>query len=173
MDGSELVRTLAGDEHLDEAKDAHSRYYGRLLDLLAPLDGARELLDAIADRGLQVVLASSAPQDELEALRRTLKRDEIVSVTTDSDDVGTAKPAPDIVRVALERSGVDPGSAVFVGDSVWDVRAAARADVTCIGLRSGGTSLDELTGEGAVTVWDDPRDLLDHLDESPIGRLGR
>ena len=158
MDGSSLVRDLAGADHLESAKELHARFYDELVDLLQPLPGARALLDAVAGLHLQVVLASSAPDDELSTLRKVLGRDDIVSVVTDSSDVESAKPDPDIVEVALERAGVGAERAVFVGDSVWDVRAAARAGVACIGLLSGGTSRHELEAEGAVTVWKNPQD---------------
>jgi HAD superfamily hydrolase (TIGR01509 family) len=172
MDGSSLSRDLAGDDQADAAKELHSQFYGELVELLQPLPGAQALLDAVADRGLQVVLASSAPDDELDALRKVLRRDDIVSVMTNSGDVESAKPNPDIVEVALDRAGVEVERAVFVGDSVWDVKAAARAGLTCIGVLSGGTSRAELEAEGAKTVWNNPRDLLDRLDDSPIAALG-
>jgi HAD superfamily hydrolase (TIGR01509 family) len=173
MDGSSLVRDLAGADHLESAKELHARFYDELVDLLQPLPGARALLDAVAGLHLQVVLASSAPDDELSTLRKVLGRDDIVSVVTDSSDVESAKPDPDIVEVALERAGVGAERAVFVGDSVWDVRAAARAGVPCIGLLSGGTSRHELEAEGAVTVWKNPQELLERLGDSPIATLGK
>jgi phosphoglycolate phosphatase-like HAD superfamily hydrolase len=73
--------------------------------------------------------------------------------------------------VALERAGVVPDDAVFVGDTVWDVRAAARAGVPCICVESGGIDRMRLEDEGAVAIFEDPRDLADRLDDSPIGRL--
>jgi HAD superfamily hydrolase (TIGR01509 family) len=171
MDGSALIRALAGEHHEAAAKELHSQFYAELVELLQPLPGARELLDTVAERGVQVVLASSAPEGELATLRKVLDRDDIVSVATSSGDVETAKPDPGIVEVAVERAGVGAQRAVFVGDSVWDVRAAARAGVTCIGLLSGGTSRHELEAEGAVTVWANPQDLREHLNDSPIAAL--
>ena len=171
MDGSLLLRELAGDDVGEAAKELHSQFYAELAGLLQPLPGATALLSAIAEMNIEVVLASSAPEDELSTLRRVLARDDIVAVSTSSEDVDTAKPAPGIVEVALDRAAVAPDRAVFVGDSVWDVRASARAGVTCIGLRSGGTSHGELGAEGATTVWDNPQDLLEHLHDSPIATL--
>jgi phosphoglycolate phosphatase-like HAD superfamily hydrolase len=118
-----------------------------------------------------VVLATSAPEDELTTLRKVLDCDDIVSAITSSGDVETAKPDPDIVRVALDRAGVGPDRAVFVGDSVWDVAAAARAGVECVCLRSGGISQAELEYAGATAVFSDPRDLAEHLGDTRIGRL--
>jgi HAD superfamily hydrolase (TIGR01509 family) len=140
MDGSTLIEELGSGDLADpkQAKELHSRFYAETAGLLRPLPGARALLDAVADMGLQVVLATSAPEDELSILRKVLERDDIVSALTSSADVDTAKPEPDIVRVALDRAGVGPDQAVFVGDTTWDVEAAARAGVECVCLRSGG-----------------------------------
>ena len=82
-----------------------------------------------------------------------------------------AKPAPDIVRAALEAVGVAPQDAVMVGDTVYDVRAAAAARVACIGLLCGGVGERELQEAGAVAVYGNPADLLRDLDASPVGRL--
>jgi len=174
MDGSTLVRTLSGDagqDVVDRLKERHSEYYQESSHLLAPLPGARDLIRRIADLGLQVVLATSAPGDELEKLRKVLDCDDVISEITSSEDVDTAKPQPDIVQVALQRAGVDVHDAVFVGDAVWDCEAARRARLTSIGVLSGGVSRGELTEAGAVAVFEDPADLLAHLDESPIGSL--
>lgn len=174
MDGSTLVQSLsdgADDGVRETLKDLHSRYYRETVALLRPLPGARDLLDAIGQRGLQVVLASSAPEDELETLRRVLDREDVISAATSSKDVDTAKPEPDIVRVALDRAGVGPDHAVFVGDAVWDAEASRRAGVRSIGVLSGGVSRQELENAGASMVYDDPADLLAHVEESPIGVL--
>lgn len=173
MDGSSLMDELGsgGTYDADRLKDLHSRFYAETTDLIRPLPGARALLDAVADMGLQVVLATSAPENELEVLRKVLQRDDIVSAVTSSGDVDTAKPDPDIVRVALDRAGVGPDRAVFVGDSVWDVAAAARAGVECLCLRSGGISQAELEYVGATAVFDDPSDLVAHLSDTRIDRL--
>ena len=174
MDGSSLLGELAGDapdDVVSTAKKLHTRFYHETTGLLRPLPGALDLLDAVAATGLQVVLATSAPEDELAALRKVLQRDDLVAAITSSDDVDTAKPEPDIVEVALKRAGVGADRAVFVGDTVWDVRAAARAGVECIGVQSGGIDPASLQDEGAVAVYRNPRDLLDHLDVSPIGAL--
>lgn len=171
MDGVSLIAELGQRDVREQAEELHSRYYGEYVGSLRPLPGARNLLDGIADLGLQVVLASSAPEDELATCRKVLDRDDIVSAVTSSGDVDTAKPKPDIVEVALERAGVGADRAVFVGDTVWDVRAAGRAGVRCIGLLSGGIPRDVLLSEGAATVWEDPQDLLDHLADSPVAQL--
>ncbi|MDT5211481.1 MAG: hypothetical protein QOF67_3896 [Mycobacterium sp.] len=175
MDGSALLASLA--EAADEdtrarLKGLHSRYYTETAPLLRRLPGVRELLEAVDKRGLQIVLATSAPDDELSILREVLASDDLVSAVTSSNDVDTAKPEPDIVGVALERAGVDVEHAVFVGDTVWDVEACKRAGVPTIAVLSGGVSRGELETAGAQAVFDNPRDLCDHLDRTAIGQLG-
>jgi len=174
MDSSRLVRTLsdkAGADVQERLSDAHSRYYREVTPLLAPLPGARALLRRVAELGLQVVLASSAPGDELATLLKTLDCDEVIGEKTSSRDVDTAKPEPGIVQVALDRAGVDAAHAVFVGDAVWDAHAAAGAGVPCIGLLSGGTAGAELQAAGASPIFDDPKDLLEHLESTRIAAL--
>uniref|UniRef100_UPI00191516A6 HAD family hydrolase n=1 Tax=Mycobacterium intracellulare TaxID=1767 RepID=UPI00191516A6 len=80
-------------------------------------------------------------------------------------------PEPGIVRVALDRAGVDAEHAVFVGDAVWDAHAAAGAALPCIGLLSGGIAGTELREAGAAPIFADPQDLLDHLDTTRIAEL--
>lgn len=175
MDGDALLRTLArgtDDAVRERLKDHHSQFYREMASMLTVLPGARDLLHRVSDLGIQVVLATSAPEDELMLLRRVLDCDDVISMVTSSRDVDIAKPDPGIVHLALERAGVSASGAVFVGDSTWDALAARRAGVVTIGLRSGGgVGTCELDCAGAAVIYDDPRDLLDHLDESPIAAL--
>lgn len=176
MDGSTLLSSLAGDADDDtrsRAKDLHSRYYKETVSLLRPLPGARELLRRVDKLGLQIVLATSAPEDELEILRKVLESDELISAVTSSKDVDTAKPNPDIIEVALDRAGVDADQAVFVGDTVWDVEACERAGVPTIAVLSGGVSRGELEKAGAQGVFENTADLCEHLDGTAIGRLAK
>ncbi len=174
MDGSTLLSVLAGnagDDTRARAKDLHSHYYKQTASLLRRLPGARELLERVDALGLQVVLATSAPEDELEILRRVLASDDLITAVTSSKDVDTAKPQPDIVHVALERAGVDASQAVFVGDAVWDVVACERAGVTTVALLSGGVSRAELENTGAHCVFDNARDLCENIDGTAIADL--
>jgi len=150
---------------------AHSEHYAGFAGLIQPLPGARDLVREVARRGAQVVLATSAPADELRALRQALDVDECLSAVTSSADAESSKPAPDIVEVALDRSGVAPGRAVLVGDTRWDVLAAARSGLPCVAVLTGGIGRGELTDAGAVAVYDGPRDLLAGIDGSPLAPL--
>jgi phosphoglycolate phosphatase-like HAD superfamily hydrolase len=115
------------------------------------------------------VLASSADEPEFKALRSALDAEDAIDAATFAGDVESAKPAPDLVRAALERVGVLAQEAVFVGDTVWDVQACQRAGVPCIGLLSGGISGDELLAAGAAEVYRGPADLLAALPDSLLG----
>jgi HAD superfamily hydrolase (TIGR01509 family) len=174
MGSSELLTTLLGEaaEQVgSQAKQHHSEHYQQTSELLRAFDGARELVAAVAQRGVKVVLATSAAPDELELLRSILDVEDAVAEITAAEDVEAAKPAPDLVHVALQRAGVTADRAVYVGDTVWDVQACGKAGVACVGVLSGGISATELTEAGAVAVYDGCRALLRELDASPLAAL--
>ena len=167
QDGERLVSSLVGERDeawTTKATELHSQYYEELAPRLRAFDGTRELLRTLADRGVVVVLATSAPQAELDILLRVIDADDAIHATTNADDVETAKPDPDIVQIALDRAGVDASRAVFIGDSVWDMQAAVRAGVPPFGMRCGGIAGEVLSDAGARTVYDGPADLLRRLD---------
>jgi HAD superfamily hydrolase (TIGR01509 family) len=174
MGSAQLLDTLLGEaaEQVgSQAKKRHSEHYQRDSALLRPFADARDLVVAVAQRGARVVLASSAAPDELEMLRSVLDLEDSVAEITGAEDVQTAKPEPDLVRVALQRAGVPAAQAVFVGDTGWDVQACRKAKVPCVCVLSGGVSAAELTDAGAVTVYDDCRALLADLDASPLAAV--
>jgi HAD superfamily hydrolase (TIGR01549 family) len=145
----------------------YRQYWGRL----SAFDRAADLLRACAQRGHKIVLASSASTDELDALKRALDADDVVTVATSSSDADSGKPEPDILTAALDKADLAADSAVFVGDAAWDAEAAAKSGVTFVGLACGGTPAQELRDAGAVETWRDPAELLERLDESVINRL--
>jgi HAD superfamily hydrolase (TIGR01509 family) len=148
-------------------RTAHSALYATHRRRLRPLARAADLLRACKAAGLRVALATSAEPAELDRLRETLNADDAIDEVVSGSDADAAKPAPDLVQAALDQIGVGPGEAVFVGDTVWDVRACQRAGVRCIGVRSGGIAAADLLEAGAVAVYADPADLL----ESTAGDL--
>jgi HAD superfamily hydrolase (TIGR01549 family) len=175
MGSGELLDHLVGEQR-DESGDesltaAHLTLYKLSWGRLRPLPGARELLRECAGRGLRVVLASSAAQEELDALRSALDADDAIGAATSSSDAGSGKPSPDILQAAMEAGGLAGERVVFVGDAVWDGVAAQRAGVRFVGLTCGGTSEAELRTAGAVEVWRDPAQLLARLDVSALGSL--
>jgi HAD superfamily hydrolase (TIGR01509 family) len=153
-------------------RSAHSALSATYWSRQRPLPGAADLLRTCKKRGLRVVLASSADKREFAALRATLQADDAIDAATSSADVERSKPAPDLVRIALDKARVQPDAAVFVGDTVWDVEACGKAGVPCIGLLSGGIGRDELLSAGAAEVYDGPANLLAALPESLLSRRG-
>ncbi|MET8010209.1 HAD family hydrolase [Streptomyces sp. NPDC005271] len=160
-------RDRSQDDHLSSA---HKTLYGEYFTRLPALEGAGDLLRAVADRGWYVVLASSASKEELAVMRAAIGADEAIGAALSSDDVEEGKPAPDLIVQGLERAAVPPGNAVFIGDTIWDVKACEKAGVRCIALQSGGISREELSDAGAEEVYHNPADLLRRLDDTPLGR---
>jgi len=104
-------------------------------------------------------------------LLKALDCDDVIAETTSSRDGDTAQPEPGIVQVALDWASVAADNAVFVADAVWDAHAAAGAGLPCIGLSSGGIAHAELQAAGASPTFDDPQDLLEHLESTRIAEL--
>ncbi|MFJ2026669.1 HAD family hydrolase [Streptomyces sp. NPDC087897] len=173
LGSGDLIERLLGadrDREQDDAiSSAHSVLYATCFDRLPAFRGAGDLLRTLDGRGWRVVLATSADGEELAALRRAIDADEAIVATASSDDVDRGKPAPEPVELACRLAGVDPGEAVFVGDTVWDMEAASRAGVDAVALLSGGIPRADLERAGARVVYRDVADLLAHLDDSPFG----
>ncbi|MEU6283048.1 HAD family hydrolase [Streptomyces sp. NPDC047028] len=172
LGSTDLVAHLLGDDR-DTDRDAelsaaHKALYGQYFDRLPALPGAAELLRRLHRDGWTVVLATSASGAELGALRRAIDADEAITDTASADDVAEGKPAAEPVEHALELAGVPASRAVFVGDTVWDMRAGSKAGVRCLGLLCGGIPRADLTDAGAEAVYDDPAGLLARLGESPL-----
>lgn len=172
MGGDQVVTSLCGedveDEHGDEIRSAESEEYMRLIGEVRPMQGARDLIIALKERGHRVVLASSAKEDEVDVYLDLLGAREVVDAWTTSADVESTKPAPDLVHAALDKTGEEPGEAVMVGDTPWDVKAASEAGVETITVITGGFSQPELTEAGAVAVFESVNELLERLDETRL-----
>jgi HAD superfamily hydrolase (TIGR01509 family) len=173
MGGDQLVAALGGDELEDrvgdEARDRWVGEFDRMVDEVALLPGARELLVAIKERGHRLVLASSGKPQHVDVSLDLLGARDLADAWTSSGDVEASKPAPDLLQVALEKLGVPADAdSVLVGDSVWDVEAAKRAGMPALVVRSGGFGDDELRDAGAVALYDTPADLTAALDETPL-----
>ena len=142
----------------------HAEAYARLVSQVRPLPGSRDLLAYLTDQHVPWAIATSG---RLESAAPALKilgvRPDVPVVTR--DEVAHAKPDPDLFLAAADRLGVRIGDSVVVGDSVWDLLAARRARALGVGLLSGGYGEDELESAGAYRVYQDPADLLRHLDE--------
>jgi HAD superfamily hydrolase (TIGR01509 family) len=170
MGTDELLETLCGRPR-PELKPDRARHFDALKAEIRAFPGARDLLRTVHDRGMRVVLATSAEKSDLEALLAAIDADEAIDAVTSAGEVEAAKPAPDVFSVALEQAGTAPEETVVVGDTVWDVEAAIRAGLGCVAVTSGGISRAELEEAGALAVYDDVAALLVGLEESPL--LGR
>ena len=171
MGGELLLAELLGDrvEELGEAaKEKHTEYYAQASQEVHRFEGVVELVAALKERGAKVVLATSAAPAELEILEKLLEISDDVDAITSAQDVEEAKPDPDLVQKALDAVDVPAERAVFVGDTVWDVEAAARAGVPCVGVLTGGVSEAELREAGAVEVYHNVAAILEDLDSSPL-----
>ena len=171
MGGDQLVAALIGEEaderHGEGIRDAEKQAYMSVIDEVAPLEGARELISELKERGHTVVLASSAKSDEVDHYLDLLVVREMVDGWTTSADVEQTKPEPDLVLAALEVAGTD--DAVMVGDSTWDCEAAKRAKIKSIGVLTGGFSDKELLEAGAATVYESIVQMRRDLDGTPLG----
>ena len=160
------------DEALQEKLgDAHGAVFkGQFLSQVVPFPGAHDLLARVHAAGKAVVLASSASGEELQHYLGLLDAHELVEATTSADDVENTKPAPDIFATALRK--VAPLSAdevIVVGDTPYDIEAAAKCGIAAIAVRSGKFSDETLLGAGAIALYDDVASLLADFDHSPLG----
>ena len=167
-----LLRELESEldaETLERLPAIHAQAYARHYPSVRPLPGAEELLATLTRQGIQWAIATSgAERSARPALALLGLPPETPLVTRDL--VRYAKPDPDLFLTAAERIGVDIRDSIVVGDSVWDLLAARRARALGIGLLSGGYGREELLYAGAFRVYEDPADVLDHLDEVGVRR---
>ena len=173
MGGDKLLPEIAGisidaPEGKAIAQKRRDIFRRDFLPHLQPTRGARPLLQYLRNEGKRLVVASSAEEDELEDLLKVAGATDLIESATSSDDAERSKPDPDIVVAALQRTSHPPAEVIMVGDTPYDVEAAARAGIQILGLRSGGWSDQEL--KGALAVYADPADLLEHYDLSPFKR---
>jgi HAD superfamily hydrolase (TIGR01549 family) len=152
-------------ERIDRLQRRHAEAYKRYTPQVVPLPGARELLAALTNAGIPWAIATSGRMDTAGPVIERLGVDPGRTPVVTRDAVRHAKPEPDLFLAAADRLGVDIEIASVVGDSVWDMLAARRARALGIGLLSGGYGLEELERAGAYRVYEDPADLLNHLDE--------
>jgi phosphoglycolate phosphatase-like HAD superfamily hydrolase len=152
-------------ELLGRLQTRHSEAYGRLVRSVRPLPGAPALLEHLTRNAIPWSVATSGSMDvaryNLDLLG--IEPDEVPVVTR--DDVKRAKPDPDLFLAAAARLELDIASSVIIGDSIWDMLAARRARGLGVGVLSGGYGQDELERAGAIRVYEDPADLLHHIDE--------
>lgn len=152
-------------ERIERLQRLHAAAYRRHSQEIKPLPGARALLAALTAAAIPWAIATSGRMETAGPVLETLGVDMARTPVVTRDAVKYAKPEPDLFLAAADRLGFDVEMASVVGDSVWDMLAARRARALGIGLLSGGYGLEELERAGAYRVYEDPADLLVHLDE--------
>lgn len=152
-------------ERVDRLRQGHAAAYKRLAGQVRPLPGARELLAWLTDNGIPWAIATSGRMETAALNIEALGVDPAKVPVVTRDQVKYAKPDPDLFVAAAGRLGVPIETAVVVGDAIWDMLAATRCRALGVGLLSGGYGPDELRQAGAFRVYDDPADLLKHIDE--------
>ena len=157
------TKMVLSPEQVSRLRELHLAAYLRRMDQVRPLPGARELLQRLSELGVPWGIGTSGSRRTAAPAIEMLTAAPPVVVTR--DDVARAKPDPDLFVEAARRLGVDVADSIVVGDSVWDLLAAQRARALGVGLLSGGYGREELQLAGAYRVYEDPRDLGQHLDE--------
>ena len=155
------------EERLDRLRRWHAEAYNRQADAgaIKPLPGARELLAFLTSEGIPWAIATSGRMETAAPNIAALGVDPAKVPVVTRDQVRYAKPDPDLFLAAADRLGADIGHSLVIGDSIWDMLAAQRARALGVGLLSGGYGQEELERAGAFRVYDDPADLLRHVDE--------
>ena len=176
MGGDKILPELTGlDPESGEAErigESRSEIFVREeLPTLQPTPGARALLERMRADGLELVVATSAKKEEVGLILEQAGVADLIETGSSADDAGRSKPDPDIVQAALRKARRPASHSAMLGDTPYDVEAAARARVPAVVLRCGGWSDNRL--RGALAVYDDPADLLAHYDESPFGTGAR
>jgi len=173
MGGDKLIESILGAdverEEGDEIRATEGPLYKAMIEEVEPLAGARDLITDLKAAGHTVVLASSAKQDELDHYIDLLDVRELADDWTSSADVEESKPSPDLVHAALEKAGADAADAIMVGDTPWDIEAAAKAGVRTIAVMTGGFAEAELRDADAMAVFESIEDLRAGLRETPLG----
>jgi HAD superfamily hydrolase (TIGR01549 family) len=171
MGGDKFVAAVAGDEVEerlgDDLRDRWEELFDEVIDDVAPLEGARELLVDLKERGHAVVLATSSVSKHADYFLDLLDARGVADAWTTKDDVEASKPEPDLVRAALDKAGTD--DAVMIGDTPYDVEAARKAEVETICVLTGGFGAEELRDAGAADVFASIEELRQHLDETRLG----
>jgi HAD superfamily hydrolase (TIGR01509 family) len=172
MGGDQLVSALT-DEDTEQRlgpqiRAAERSFYMCMIEEVEPMDGARQLIEDLKVRRHSVVLASSAEPDQVERYLTLLDARQLVDGWTSAGDVDATKPQPDLVLSALERVRAQPGEAVMIGDSPWDIEAADAAGVQALAVTTGGFATEELTRAGAVAVFESVAELRAGLDDTAL-----
>ena len=166
MGGDRLVAHIGGqalEEHLgDEVRRRHAEHLDELFSTITATEGAGELLEELRHHGVRTALASSSDADLTARLLSLVPGgNRLTESRLTGTDVEETKPSGELIERAL--ASVDADMSLAVGDTVWDVKAAARVGIGCIAMLTGGISRAELSDAGAVLVLRDPEELVEHI----------
>jgi HAD superfamily hydrolase (TIGR01549 family) len=169
MGSDQLVERLIGRES-DEASDGHSEHYEPFKEMIKAFPSAADLIVETDRRGARVVLATSSSEKDIERLREAIGvGDDIVDYVVSKGDVEESKPSPDIFASAVDNLSLDTERTIVVGDTTWDIEAADKLGIECVCVLTGGATREQLEEAGAVAVYEDVSELLERLDETPVG----
>jgi HAD superfamily hydrolase (TIGR01509 family) len=141
-------------------------FKSRYLPHLRPFPEVRPLLERIKADGRELVVATSSPEEEVKKAIELVGVEDLLQGATSGSD-GRSKPDPDVVQAALDRLKMQPDEVVMLGDTPYDIQAAAKVGIAVIAFRCGGFKDDDL--KGALAIYDGAADLLARYDDSPLG----
>jgi HAD superfamily hydrolase (TIGR01509 family) len=175
MGGDKLLPMLLGVESETDAGRAFSErrarvFHERYVPHLQPTPGAKDLVKRLSTEGFRMIIATSAREEELNAMLEQVGLDDLIEQKTSANDAESSKPDPDIIKAALEKASLSPKTAILLGDTPYDIEAAARASVPTVALLCGGWDTEAL--RGAIAIYQDPADLLRHFTASPFCAAG-
>lgn len=175
MGGDKLLPRLLGVDADSEEGKRFSERRGRIfrdqyVPTLRQTKGAGALVERLRREGFRLIIATSAQEEELEAMLRQVGLNDLVPQHTTADDAEESKPDPDIIQAALRKAKLEPGAAIMLGDTPYDIEAARRAGVGTVALLTGGWDCDTL--KDAIAIYDNPDDILRHFTASPFASAG-
>jgi len=170
--GDNLLPSVLGEnaagEHKEALDEAYAKEFARIAEseTFKVFDGARELMLALKERGIKIAVATSGKKEFLQKIEDSagFKISELCDVLVTADDANNSKPAPDLVLAAVSKLGLSPAQCAMIGDTVHDAQSCRHAGVVCLGVLSGGNSLEDLKSAGARAVYESVGDILQNLD---------
>lgn len=174
--GDQLIPVFLSKEEQQRFGKDLEKYRGELwkakyMHTVKPFTRVRELVQRVKNDSMQVALASSAKEDEVEYYKHVAHIEDLIEEQTSADDAKRSKPHPDIFEAALGRlNDVKPTEAITIGDSPYDAIAAGKLKMNSIGVLSGGFPEKDLWDAGYSEIYKDCADLLDRYDESMLAR---
>ena len=148
-----------------------SLFHREYIDRIVPFLDARTLLERMRSQHLRIAIATSSERDDFETFKTLLKIHDLVEEDATADDAEKPKPEPDIFQAALNFLGVEPGEALALGDTPWDVEAARKAGVSTVAVQSGGWTEQQLREAGAIAVYVDVADIVRNFERSPFATM--